>query len=310
MKIICTPYQWFGTTATAGGETYLLNLCKALQKYGHEITIIAPCEQQYEYENMPVIPQGLPQDVYQTNNELFKRADAVIHQLIGNPYGYNKAHQHKKPNILISHNTSRHYFTNPATCVVYNSHHMASLNLYPNKSTVLQPVINYRDYKRSKGRKIALINCNENKGGLQLIELAKELPQYQFLAIKGGYGEQITANLPNLEYRENGIIPWNEIGILIVPSETESWSQVATEAICCGIPVLASDLHGLRENLSRAGLYIPVNNVNLYRDHIILLMENNELYKKTATLCYDRAKELDPLPRMDAFNEWLEAIVK
>lgn len=304
MNILITPHNWFGTSACAGGEWYLLRLCQSLQDKGHEIRAITPCDKLYAMHGIPVFPQGDLQNQWNSNPEHFEWADIIIHQLLGNAYGHNMARKYNKQDVLICHNTSRHYFTTNNTAIVYNSHALG--NLYPNNnSTVLQPLVDCRNFKRSRGRKIALINCNENKGVRQFIELAEMLPQYQFIGYKGGYGDQITPDIPNIEWRENGDIDWSEIGILLAPSETESWNQAATEAICCGIPVICSDLPGLRENLSYAGIYINKMYISLYAGTIIELMENKSSYNYASERSILRSIELDPLPRIDEFNNWL-----
>jgi len=310
LKIIIVPFNWM-PFQSAGGEHYLLNLCKQLQTYGHEIKCIAATKEPYTYHGIEVYPIGKMENIWKTNNDLFEWCDLIIGQLLGNAYSYNKAKQHKKKDINICHNSSKHYFASNTTGIIYNSNHLAALNLYPNnKSTVLQPIINYRDYKVSNGRKIALINCNQNKGVYEFIELAKMLPQVSFVGYKGGYGEQITPEVENIEWKENGVIDWGEIGVLLVPSETESWSQVATEAACCGIPVICSDLPGLRENLSYAGIYINKNQLLLYKNTIVELMGDNQVYNFHRNLCLTRAKELDPLPRVKVLNEWVEDFIK
>lgn len=310
MNILIIPFNYY-SFQVAGGEVFLHRLCKSLQTFGHQIKCIANTTEQYIYDGIEVYPQGSMQDIWKSNNDLVEWCDVIIHQLLGNALGHNKSRQHNKKDILICHNTSKHYFASPTTGIIYNSNNLASLNLYPdNKSTILQPMVDYRNFKQSKGRKIALINCNENKGVYEFIELAKMLPEALFVGYKGGYGEQITPQVENIEWKENGDINWDEIGIVLVPSQTESWSQVATEAACCGIPVICSDLPGLRENLSYAGIYIDRNNIPLYRDTIIELMENQESYKYASERYLLRAKELDPLPRIEILNKWLEDFIK
>lgn len=310
MKIVISPYNYF-PFQSAGGEHYLHTLCKQLKTYGHEIKCIAATNEPYVYDGIEVYPIGKMENIWQSNNDLSEWCDVIIGQLLGNAYSYNKAKQHKKKDINICHNSSNHYFASNTTGIVYNSNHLAALNLYPNnKSIVLQPTINYKDFKVSSGRKIALINCNQNKGVYEFIELAKMLPHVRFVGYKGGYGEQIAPQVENIEWKENGVIDWSEIGVLLVPSETESWSQVATEAACCGIPVICSDLPGLRENLDYAGIYISKLNLTLYRSTILELMENQDSYNYARERCLLRAKELDPLPRVKVFNDWVEGFVK
>lgn len=298
MNILLVPYNYYPNHA--GGETYLHYLAKGLQTLGHQIRCLVYCEKEYDYDGITCYPLRGMETIFIENNNHFEWADIVFGQLLGNAYAYNKAKQHNKKSVFIAHNTSKHYFTDPNTFVIYNSHTLAALNLYPdNKSVVLQPLVPLG--KPSNGRKIALVNCNDNKGGHQLIELAKMLPQYEFVGIKGGYGEQIKGESQNLTYRENQCkVYWNDIGLLLVPSETESWSQAATEAINHNIPVICSDLPGLRENLSYAGLYIQRLNLPLYAETIVKVMSEPK-----SDLLLKRANELNPLPRLLEFNEWL-----
>lgn len=301
MKILLVPFHYFPTFA-AGGEIYIHHLAKGLLSLGHEIKCLVACPGPYEYEGIECIPIGRQENLWLENNDQFAWCDVVVMQLLGNAYSYNKAKQHNKKLMFIAHNTSKHYFVYPQTGIIYNSNTLANLNLYPlNKSTVLQPLTPMAKQVKS-GSKIVLINCNENKGGKILVELAKMLPQYKFAGIKGMYGTQIIEPSLNLTYRENGWIDWSDIKLLIVPSETESWSMAATEAIMRGIPVLCSDLPGIRENLSYAGVYIDRKFISLYAESTIKLMTDS---KEQVKLCLQRAKELDPKPRLLEFEKWL-----
>src|ERR1700749_2916618 len=106
MRILITPHNWYGTSPTAGGERYLLTLCRALQDNGHEIRAVVPCEEPYELHGIPVYTQGDIQNQWHGNAENFEWCDVVIHQLLGNSYAHNMARKYNKPDILISHNTS------------------------------------------------------------------------------------------------------------------------------------------------------------------------------------------------------------
>lgn len=308
-NILVCAHNYFGAKhGSAGGEVYIHNLCKHLQRLGHEIKIMVYADLEYEYDGFKCYPMGTMGQIFLDNNELFSGCDIVFHQLIANSYAYNKCKQHNKPNIFFAHNFGKHYFLTDKSKVVYNSNYMQSLGLFEAENTVLQPLINYHDYAPSpieKRRYIALINCNDNKGVNQFIQLSDMLPKYEFLGIKGNYGQQITPDKPNIRWCENGVIDWSEIKILLVPSETESWSQVATEAICNGILVICSDLPGLRENLSYAGIYIDRKDVNSYAAIIEALMNDLDYFKLRQDRSIKRAIELDPFPRVKQFNEWL-----
>ena len=277
-------------------------LLKGLQSLGHQIRVIAHNAQISEHDGIDIYPHGGGETLFTTNNDHCEWADVIFTQLIGSPHGYNKAKQHGKPLIFFAHNMSKHYCVNDAL-VVYNSNYTAGLKLFPNESTILQPLTPIGE--QSHGKKIALINCNMNKGGQQFVELSRRLRQYDFIGYMGGYGEQITGGY--VDYRQNGEIDWSEIGLLLVPSEFESWSQVATEAICHGIPVIANDLPALRENLSYAGIYIDRSDLDAWVKTIDYLMWDKS---KQVELCLKRAKELDPEPRLLKFNYWLCNMIK
>lgn len=308
MKILLIPYHYF-PHQSAGGEHYLHALAKGLQSKGHEVKAIVYHDEGYNYDGIECYPMGRMETMFASNNEICQEADVIIMQLLGNAYGFNKAKQFNKKLIFIAHNTSNHYFCNHDTGIVYNSQTLANRNLYPNnKPFVLQPMVKKAEIVN--GSKIALVNCNLNKGGALFIQLAKMLPQFEFVGIKGGYGDQITAELPNLTYRDNSNeTDYSDVKITLVLSETESWSLVATESIMRGIPVVCSDLPGLRENLSFSGIFIPINNLNLYANTINALMTDQKVYKAQRELCLSRADELDYVPRLDEFDKWLKEFV-
>lgn len=299
MRILIIPFNWYSHPKAGGGEVYLNRLCQDLLKLGHEIKGIANCTEPFTHEGIDFVPQLGMDQIWQSNNELVKWCDVIFGQLLGQPYAYNKAYQHNKPLVFFAHNTFQSYATNPKTLVVYNSYWMQSLNLFPqSKSTVLQPITERAE--PIQGNKIALINCNENKGGRIFTVLAEKLP-FDLLGILGAYGEQITCDAA--DYRQYGEVPWNEIKILLVPSEIESWGQVATEACIRGIPVICSPLAGLKENLSYAGIYIDRNDISLYEQTITELMTNEKSYKFASDRCLQRAGEY--VNGAEIFSKWL-----
>jgi hypothetical protein len=52
---------------------------------------------------------------------------------------------------------------------------------------------------------VTLINCNQNKGGEILVEIAKKMPDVQFLGVRGGYSNQIIEKSTNLTYKFHDI---------------------------------------------------------------------------------------------------------
>ncbi len=139
------------------------------------------------------------------------------------------------------------------------------------------------------------------------------MPQYQFLGVEGGYSDQIEEPLPNITYLHNGTDMaqvYADTKLLIVPSEFESFSQSAMEAMQCGIPVLANPTPGLLENLSSAGIFISRNDVDKYVQTIVYLLTNDDMYKKQSDIMFDRGLCITEKSNEEllSFNNWLNKI--
>jgi hypothetical protein len=93
------------------------------------------------------------------------------------------------------------------------------------------------------------MNCNKNKGGSELIQLAGMLPDVQFVGVSG-YGMQTRGKLPNLEYREPSLdLPkvLHDVGTVVSFSKTEGYPMIAMEVQSLGIPFFGSDIAGHHE---------------------------------------------------------------
>lgn len=98
------------------------------------------------------------------------------------------------------------------------------------------------------GTSVTLVNLTEDKGVRLFYELAKRNPGIRFLGVRGGYGEQLIADLPNvtiLPPQDDMRRVWAATRVLLVPSRHESWGMVAVEAMMAGLPVIAAKGEGL-----------------------------------------------------------------
>jgi glycosyltransferase involved in cell wall biosynthesis len=310
MKIVVCPYNW-NHQPLAGGELYLMRLIKSLPE--HEFRIITGHSEYYEWEGIPCYPQGKDLEIWTNNNEHISWCDVILTQLMGTAYAYNKANQHSKPLIFIAHNNGKSYPVKYGkNChIIYNSFQLRD-DLFTTvghfNGTVLHPILS--PFKKCGDKYVTLINCNYNKGGHILIELAKKMPDVQFLGVLGGYGEQITETLPNLTYLPNGTDMqkvYAETKILIAPSEFESYSQASMEAIQCGIPVIANELPGIQENLAYAGIFVSRNDVSKYADNILYLISNSDAYQQRSLQCLKRSESVTEMSKNEllTFKNWL-----
>jgi len=317
MKILICPFN-FHHQPIAGGEIYLSRLIDHLVSKGHEIRIITGHTEHYKYKGIDCYSQGEMKDLWLGNNDHFQWCDFVLTHLIGTAYGFNKATQHKKPLVFIAHNNATSYPVKNCKqedChIIYNSYQLRDdlqKTVGQFNSVVLHPII--PEFQKPNGDSITLVNCNFNKGGHILIELAKQSPHVKFIGVLGGYGDQVTADLPNLTYFENGTDMtevYAKTKVLIVPSEFESYSQCAAEAMTCGIPVIAHPTNGLKENLSYAGIFISRSEIENYANKILSLLNNKSAYNAQSELSLKRAKSIQEMSQNELgnFDKWLSKI--
>jgi glycosyltransferase involved in cell wall biosynthesis len=140
---------------------------------------------------------------------------------------------------------------------------------------------------------VTLITISAHKGGYQLIEIAKCLPHVKFLGV-GDQGIQDTtiSNIKYISNTRNIREIYEQSSIILMPSAYESWGMVASEAICGGIPVIASQTPGLKENLDYAGIFVPLHSIQQWVDAIQKLLTNAEYYDTVSQQCRTRGGEL------------------
>jgi glycosyltransferase involved in cell wall biosynthesis len=77
------------------------------------------------------------------------------------------------------------------------------------------------------------------------------------------------------------------------------------EALCCNIPVIASDIPGFRESLSDSAIFVKRNDIDAWVEAI---KNSEQLFKDKKPI--ERAKELDPVKELAKFEKWLIKISK
>jgi glycosyltransferase involved in cell wall biosynthesis len=294
----------------AGAETMAHKIARYLVSEGHQVKVLSltATKKKNYLDGVEVLSWKQGED----DRKEWTWSDLVITHL-GNTYHcFNRARQFNKKLVHLVHNSYGDHILRcrvNANYIVYNSEYVKRILKYEQPNCVCIPPVDYRDYQNVKnsGDYITLINLNENKGGQMLIELAKRLPQYKFLGVQGGYYEQIQDNsIKNIKYIE----PQSDIKkvyekskIVLMPSQYESYGQVAIESISCGIPVINSTAKGLSEALNQEG--IDINKIDLWVKEIELLMTDKDVYKKRSEQSKQRAKELDPKVYLSNLNKFL-----
>jgi glycosyltransferase involved in cell wall biosynthesis len=283
----------------AGAENYTHNLNKYLLSQGHKIIVLIP-KDYGGLKNVDRIYEGISIFTVEDPNirhQLVEWSDIVFTHLDFAGITVNYI-QNNRPIVFIAHNTffyAYEYLKNKKNVfIIYNSLHASQITPFENEYTVLRPPITAkRTITNSINNKyITLVNINENKGGKILKELAEQMINHKFMGVKGSYGDQVEQPLCVKIHENTPDITeiYKQTRLIIMPSGYESWGMVASEACINGIPVIASDVFGLKENLDYAGTLLP-NDITKWIQ-AIKLYDNEEIYEQKSKQGLKRAEEL------------------
>lgn len=299
------------------GSISLHHFLKFLKSKGHEIKVINPSieiGQSYSYEGLNI--GGKP-----SSDALYTWCDIMITQLYATNNATALANKYHKPIVHLLHSNEIASYTSVLNgapgrnYIVYNSRNVKEILNYKFPSIICNPPIIESDYNTNQNpifnQYVTLISLNDNKGARVFYELAKRMPDYQFLGVKGIGSYQIIEHLPNVTIMENTINMKEVYGktrILLMPSEYESWGRTANEAMINGIPVVCSNADGLKENCSYAGIYVDRNYIDGWERAIRKIDADPFEYDEVGNRCKERIKDLDFDEQLYQFEKFLYSI--
>ena len=230
--------------------------------------------------------------------------------------------EYKKPVVIFLHTQNDNRSTlsfrmGSPTYVVYNVNFikLESTNAHP--SIVVHPKVDTEKFKFEKQdpKYVTLINCNENKGGPLLPQIAKALPEIQFLGIKGSYAKQNVdddkpANLTYLDTQTDMVSIYKKTKVLIMPSKSETWGRTAVEAMASGTPVIVSRSPGLLECVGKAENSCDRNDLSCWIEKVEKLMTDDKAYHEASVLSKERIMELDSEDEYERLDGFLLDIAK
>lgn len=285
----------------AGCELAAHNINKYLISKGYIINVIGNWDNkiidgiQYINENDIKVKESL-----ENCDFIFSQQDSSIKAI-------NYAKEFNKKVVLYIHNDFKNMYDlekfksiiNPSNILlIFNSKWLQESYNSDIKSIIIYPDINCNNYKTKTTKEfVTLINVSNLKGAHQLIEIAKRMPDINFLGVEGGYDEQIkNIDISNIKYIPNTKNMKKDVysltDILLMPSEYESWGRTATEALCSGIPVIATPTPGLKENLGDSGIFIDRDNIDEWVNMIRKLKDDRNYYNEVSEKCKIRSKEI------------------
>lgn len=192
---------------------------------------------------------------------------------------------------------------------VFNSEYGA--NKFPDifPSVVVLPPVFPERYATQKGDRITLVNINKNKGGDIFWQLVNKMPNHKFLAVEGGYGQQIKPRvIPNnvelVKHTSDMKKIYSQTRIVIMPSIIETFGRVAIEAAASGIPTICTPTDGLKEALGDSGIYVASRNVNDWAT-ALLSLDDPKIYDEASSKALMRSHELHPQKNINELNDAL-----
>lgn len=163
------------------------------------------------------------------------------------------------------------------------------------KTAVIRPIMHRDKFfieEPFQGDCITLVNANTNKGVRQFYDIARRMPDRQFLAVRPYYGELIPPEPPSnvklVNFEEDIRVILRQTRVLLMPSYYESFGRIAVEAMINGIPVLytkpiknttyeGGSTEGMVEWMGDAGIQVERDNIDEWVQSIQAL-DDTEVY--------------------------------
>lgn len=309
----------------AGAEWMLHEMLRALVRQGHRVEVWlsrwSDGREPYDLDGVRVVPQGASTGFASAASQ----TNVLVSHLESVPVTASLARGHGVPLIVVCHNTFEltwHPMATGSTALaVVNSQWMhGEAEAYfhgrsnrPDRLITVRPPVRAADYRTRPGECITLVNCNKDKGVEVFAELARRMPDRNFLAVLGGYGEQQPPDNPNvvvldhMDGRQMRDAVYARTRLLLMPSIYESWGRVGVEAMASGVPVIAHPTPGLAESLGTAGIFCDRGDVDAWQAAIEEL-DLPDIYRSTSRRARARAGSLDPQPELDAWCDAVEEV--
>lgn len=325
-KILFHVDSWYGRR-NAGSESYLNTIAKYLVSKGHQVRVLTAPSMASNGEDRGGI--SFFTNTAQTD-ELYDWCDIVSTQIAFTPMVAANNKKHKKKFLYIIHNNKSvntwDLKAKEVTVALYcadwiKNFHNEQAKWKPENEMVFYPPVLFDEYKITdpdileKRKYITLVNRSREKGAYTLNQAARDLPQWDFLAVKGGYGDQMnkfkTDNVSLLNHTNNMVRDvYSRSKVVIMPSIRETWGMVAIEAMCSGIPVVAHPTEGLQESCGSAGIFIHRDKGRLWEKELDRLMSDPMYYRQRSMMSLERAQELDIIARrqLDELERFLDQL--
>lgn len=318
MPTIVAYVHAYVPTHNAGAETTLHDILKSLVLEGWRAIVVLKPERLNMYSGRPEHQASeykidgvevIPSEGKGTVVNYIAMADVTISHLECSERTHLLSRAYKVPSIHLVHNT--HELTvrwsASSDALIFNTEWIKNdeaFKAWTGPSMVLNPPVNPSEYATSRGKSVSdrpkavtLVNLWEDKGSRVFYELARRNPEIPFIGVKGGYGEQVIEELPNvtiLEHTSDMKKVYSQTKVILMPSRYESFGRVGVEAAASGIPTIAHPTPGLKESLGEAGTFVDRTDLDAWNEALRDILKPAK-YGKLSKLALARSKALEEL---------------
>lgn len=182
------------------------------------------------------------------------------------------------------------------------------------RKIVVPPPIDPDRYRTKPGTKIGLSLSSPWKGGHVIAQVARTLPQHQFLVVKDGRGNGVSlfqglANVELVDFLEPRDF-YSRCRVQVFPSKSESYGRVGVEGAVSGIPLVASNDPGIREAMAGHGIYLPRTGVAKWVTTVNRLMTDRKAWAAASKDVLERAGTVNYRADQKAFCDHVEQLAR
>lgn len=127
---------------------------------------------------------------------------------------------------------------------------------------------------------ILSVSTNTPRKNLTTVKNVIKLLGEDFILVRVGpkVGNSITFDY--VDNRETMNLIYNACDVLLFPTIDEGFGRPVVEAMAAGLPCVLSDIEIMREIAGSAAIFVPNNDVQLYKESVYSLMGNDKMREK------------------------------
>ncbi|WBX70728.1 glycosyltransferase [Tenacibaculum retecalamus] len=291
-----------------------LKICKLLRRY--DVVHVSLFPALYWVGIAKIITRSKTKLIYTEHSTYNKRRDnfllKITDRIIYKQYDEIVAITPETKKNLLDHLKGKH-----SVCVIYNGVDISKVKKEA-KEELSQDI-----KTRIKGKKIIVqvAGFRVSKDQDTVIKTIAVLPDnFHVLFVGDGERIQTCKNLTKklgVEEKVSFLGMKKNIGailkksdIVVISSHWEGFGRAAIEGMAVRKPVIGTNVSGLAEVLSKAGLLFEVGDVKELTKLILELTEDQEFYTKIADKCFKRAEDFDIKKMVSSYEKVYSKLLK